>query len=70
MSDLEIILEKLPNLEVEDTRQLAEAVREHLEELNEVAIHEAAKADGDDTVPLSAIISEFRVGLDEGAGSR
>jgi hypothetical protein len=66
MSDLEIILEKLFSLGMDDTKRLDEAVREHLEELNEVAIHDASKTD-DETVPLTSLISEFREGLDDGS---
>jgi hypothetical protein len=67
MSDLEIILEKLFSLGLEDTKRLEAAVSEHLDELNEVVIHEGAKADDDDTVPLKSIISEFQEDLEEGS---
>ena len=67
MSDLEIILAKLRTLGLEDTRRLADAVRDHLEKLNGGAGPEASPAPEDETVPLTAIISEFREGLDEGS---
>jgi hypothetical protein len=59
MADLENILQKLDLLGVEDTKRVAEAVREHLEELDEIAAYDAAKSNGEPTESLDAVLSRY-----------
>jgi hypothetical protein len=55
MSDLEIIVQKLRTLGLEDTKKINEAVREHLEELDDIAAYDAAKANVEETEPLESV---------------
>jgi hypothetical protein len=56
MSNLEIIVEKLRALDLDDTKRVGEAVREHLEELDDIAAYDAAKAASEATEPLDSIL--------------
>jgi hypothetical protein len=49
MADLDTILRKLDLLGLEDTKRVGEAVRAHLEELDEIAAYDAAKAKDEPT---------------------
>jgi hypothetical protein len=59
MSDLEIIVEKLRALGLEDTKRVSEAVREHLEELDDIKVYDAAKASGGETEPLESVLKRY-----------
>jgi len=59
MADLDNILQKLNLLGVEDTKRVAEAVREHLEELDEIAAYDAAKAKNEATDSLETVLSRY-----------
>jgi hypothetical protein len=56
MSDLELIVEKLRALGMEDTKAVSKAVREHLEELDDVAAYDEAKANTEPTDSLETIL--------------
>jgi hypothetical protein len=56
MSDLEMIMQKLRVLGVEDTKRVSEAVREHLEELDDIATYDAAKANAEETESLDSVL--------------
>jgi hypothetical protein len=57
MADLDSILQKLGLLGVEDTKRVGEAVREHLEELDEIAAYDAAKAGNEATESLDTVLA-------------
>jgi len=59
MADLETILQKLDLLGVEDTKRVGEAVREHLEELDEIAAYDAAKAKNEPTESLDTVLGRY-----------
>ncbi len=56
MSDLEIIVEKLHALGLEDTKRVSEAVREHLEELDDIKAYDVAKANSEETELLESVL--------------
>jgi hypothetical protein len=59
MAELDIILQKLDLLGLEDTKQVAEAVREHLEELEEIAAYDAAKAQDEPTESVDTVLAPY-----------
>jgi len=59
MADVDNILKKLGLLGVEDTKRVAKAVREHLEELDEIAAYDAAKAKKEATESLDTVLSRY-----------
>ncbi len=59
MSDLEIIVEKLRALGLEDTKRVSEAVREHLEELDDIKAYDTAKASSEETEPLESVLKRY-----------
>jgi hypothetical protein len=59
MSDLEIIVEKLRALGLEDTKRVSEAVRDHLEELDDIAAYDSAKANKEETESLESVLKRF-----------
>jgi hypothetical protein len=59
MSDVEMIMQKLRVLGWEDTKILSEAVREHLEELDEVKAYDAAKASSEGTESLESVLNRY-----------
>jgi len=59
MADVDNILKKLGLLGVEDTKRVAAAVREHLEELDEIADYDAAKAKNEPTESLDTVLRRY-----------
>jgi hypothetical protein len=59
MADLDSILKKLDLLGVEDTKRVGEAVREHLDELDEIAAYDAAKARNESTESLDTVLNRY-----------
>jgi hypothetical protein len=59
MSDVEIIMEKLRLLGLEETKLLSKAVRDRLEELDDVRAYDEAKANDEETEPLEAVLTRF-----------
>ena len=59
MAELDTILEKLDLLGLEDTKKVGDAVREHLEELEEIAAYDTAKANDEPTESLDAVLSRY-----------
>ena len=59
MSDVEMIMQKLRVLGLEETKIVREAVREHLEELDEVKAYDAAKAGADETESLESVLRRY-----------
>jgi hypothetical protein len=59
MSTVDSILQKLNRLDVEETRRVAEAVREHLEELEDIAAYDKAKAKDEPVESLDAILGRY-----------
>jgi hypothetical protein len=59
MSDVDSILKKLDRLDVEETRRVAEAVREHLEELEDIAAYDKAKAKDEPAESLDTVLSRY-----------
>jgi hypothetical protein len=59
MNDVESILDKLPHLGLEDTKLVGHAVREHLEELDEIVAYDAAKARDEEIESLDAVLARY-----------
>ena len=59
MSDLEAILQKLVLLGLEDTKRVGEAVRAHLEEMDEIAAYDAAKASDEPVESLETVLAHY-----------
>ena len=59
MSDVERILDKLRQLGSEDTKLIGHAVLEHLEELDEIEVYDAAKTGDGAIESLDAVLSRF-----------
>jgi len=59
MSDVENILLKLQQLGLEDTKLIGQAVREHLEELDEIEAYDAAKGKDEEIEALDAVLSRY-----------
>jgi hypothetical protein len=59
MSDVDSILQKLNRLDAEETRRVAEAVREHLEELEDIAAYDRAKAKDEPAEALDAVLQRY-----------
>ncbi len=56
MSDVENILLKLQQLGLEETKLIGQAVRDHLEELEDVAAYDSAKSADDEIESLDAVL--------------
>jgi hypothetical protein len=59
MADLDTILQKLDFLGIEDTKRVGEAVRAHLEELDEIAAYDAAKAKDEPSESLDTVLGRY-----------
>jgi predicted DNA-binding protein len=59
MSDTDFILQKLRSLGMEESKVIREAVQEHLEELEDIAAYDAAKASGEPTESLEAVMARY-----------
>jgi len=59
MSDLEVIMKRLRALGLEDTKRVKEAVREHLEELDDIAAYQASKANSEDSESLESVLKRY-----------
>ena len=59
MSDVETILHKLQHLDLEDTKRLGQAVRDHLEELDDIAVYDAAKSKNEEIESLDDVLSRY-----------
>jgi hypothetical protein len=59
MSDVDSILQKLNRLDAEETRRVAEAVREHLEELEDIAAYDKAKSKDEPAEPLDDVLRRY-----------
>jgi hypothetical protein len=59
MSDVENILRKLQELGLEDTKLIGHAVREHLEELDEIAAYDDAKGKNEEIESLDAVLARY-----------
>ena len=59
MSDVESILKKLQQLSLEDTKLIGRAVREHLEELDDIDAYDAAKARDEEIESLDIVLSRY-----------
>jgi hypothetical protein len=59
MADVDNILKKLGLLGVEDTKRVAKAVREHLEELDEIAAYDEAKAKKEQSESLDTVLRRY-----------
>ena len=60
MSDVESILVKLRNLGLEETRLVGQAVRNHLEELDDAAAYDEAKARDEEIESLDVVLARFK----------
>jgi hypothetical protein len=59
VSDVGSILQKLNRLDAEETRRVAEAVREYLEELEDIAAYDKAKAKDEPVELLDKVLSRY-----------
>ena len=59
MSNVDSILQKLNRLDAEETRRVAEAVREHLEELEDIAAYDKAKAKDEPAESLDTVLARY-----------
>ncbi len=59
MSDVESILKKLNELGVEDTKLIGQAVRDHLEELEEITAYDKAKNTSEEIESLDAVLARY-----------
>jgi len=59
MSEVEGILKKLQDLGLEDTKVIGQAVRDHLEELEEIAAYDEAKGKDEEIESLDAVLSRY-----------
>ncbi len=59
MNDVESILKKLQELGLEDTKLIGRAVREHLEELDEIGAYDAAKGANEEVESLDAVLARY-----------
>jgi hypothetical protein len=59
MSDIESILQKLQQMSLEDTKRVGQAVRDHLEELEEISAYDEAKAKDDEIESLDAVLARY-----------
>ncbi|HEX4139594.1 MAG TPA: hypothetical protein VHY09_04555 [Candidatus Methylacidiphilales bacterium] len=59
MKDVDSILKKLQELGLEDTKLIGQAVRDHLEELEEVAAYDEAKSKDEEIETLDAVLARY-----------
>jgi hypothetical protein len=59
MSEVEGILKKLQALGLEDTKVIGQAVRDHLEELEEIAAYDEAKGKDEEIESLDAVLARY-----------
>jgi hypothetical protein len=59
MADIDSILKKLGLLGVEDTKRVAKAVLDHLEELDEIAAYDAAKSTKEPAESLDTVLGRY-----------
>ena len=59
MSDVESILLKLQQLGLEETKLIGRAVRQHLEELDDIDAYDAAKAKDEEVESLDVVLSRY-----------
>jgi hypothetical protein len=59
MGDVEAILKKLGELGLEDTQLIGQAVRDHLEELDDVLAYDAAKGKNEEIEALDAVLARY-----------
>ncbi len=59
MSDVENILKKLRELGLEDTKLIGQAVRDHLEELDEIVAYDDAKGRTEEIESLDAVLARY-----------
>jgi len=59
MSDVEMIMQKPRALGLEETEMLSQAVREHLEELDDVKAYDKAKSADEETESLDAVLTRY-----------
>ena len=57
MNEVEAMLKKLQELGLEDTKQIAQGVRDHLEELEEIAAYDQAKSGHEEVESLDAVLA-------------
>jgi len=59
VSDLNTILQKLDLLGLEDTKRVGEGVSAHLEEMDEIAAYDAAKASDEPVESLETVLARY-----------
>ena len=59
MSVVESILTKLQQLGLEDTKLIGQAVRDHLEELDEIDAYDTAKAKDEEIEALDVVLARY-----------
>ena len=59
MSDVESILLKVHQLSLEDTKLIGQAVRDHLEELDEIDAYDSAKSKNEEIESLDAVLARY-----------
>jgi hypothetical protein len=57
MSEVENILQRLRGLGLEDTKLIGQAVRDHLEELDEIEAYDSAKGKDEEIESLDAVLA-------------
>jgi hypothetical protein len=59
MNNVESILKTLRELGLEDTKLIGQAVREHLEELDEIGAYDEAKGRSEEIESLDAVLARY-----------
>ena len=59
MNDVESILKKLQELGLEDTKLIGQAVRDHLEELDEIGAYDDARRRTEEIESLDAVLGRY-----------
>ena len=59
MSDVDSILLKLQQLGLEETKLIGQAVRDHLEELEEITAYDAAKTKDEEIESLDVVLARY-----------
>lgn len=59
MSDVDSILLKLQQLGLEETKLIGQAVRDHLEELEDVAAYDEARTTKEEIESLDAVLGRY-----------
>ncbi len=59
MSDVESIVKKLQEMGLEDTKLIGQAVRDHLEELDEIGAYDNARAKQEEIESLDAVLARY-----------